>query len=78
MEDGVGGVDEGAGDGKIGGPVRHEAEDKSHDDTEDEKSQKNRREQVASGGLGELELRHWHENSKGDASSGRLKRTKGK
>jgi hypothetical protein len=67
LEDSVGGIDGGAGDGEICCPVRSEAENKSENYTENEERQKNRYQQVASGGLGELKLRHWQEHSKGEA-----------
>jgi hypothetical protein len=59
-EDGVGGVDGGAADGEVGGLVRSEAEDKSEDDAENEERQEYRCQQIASSGLSELEVRHWH------------------
>ena len=73
FEDGVGGIDGGADDGEVGGSVRGEAEKKSEDDTENEERQEDRDQQVASSGLSELEVGHWHEHSKGLAVSGRLK-----
>src|SRR5271156_517204 len=73
FEDGVGGIDDGAGDGEVGGFVRSEFENESENYTENEKRQKDRHQQVASSGLSKLEVRHWHENSKGGAFSGRLK-----
>jgi hypothetical protein len=73
FEDGVGGVDGGAGDGEVCGPVRSEAENEGENNAENEEGQEYRHQQVASGGLGKLEVGHWHEHSKGEAVSGRLK-----
>jgi hypothetical protein len=72
----MGGIDGGAEDGEICGSMRSEAEEKSEDDPEDEESQKNRGQKVASSGLSELEVGHWDENSKGLAISERIKRPK--
>jgi hypothetical protein len=74
--DRVGGVDDSAGDGEVGGFVWSELENESENDTENEESQKNRHQQVASDGLGELEVGHWHEHSKAEVFSGRLKQGK--
>ncbi len=76
FEDGVGGIDGGADDAEVGGPVRGEAEKKSENDPENEESQEDRGQQVASSGLSELEVGHWQEHSKVIAVSGRLKEAK--
>jgi hypothetical protein len=76
FEDGVDRINNGVSDGEIGCSVRGEAEEKSKNDAENKKRQKYRREQVASVGLCKLELGHWHENSKGDVFSGRIKLAK--
>jgi hypothetical protein len=71
FEDGVGGVDGSAGDGKVCGSVRGEAEKESEDDPEDQEREEYGCQQVASSGLSELEVGHWHEHSKVEAVSGR-------
>ncbi len=75
-EDGVGGIDGGAGDGEVCGLVRSELENQGENDSENEERQENRHQQVASGGLGKLEIGHWHEHSKVEVFSGRLKQRK--
>ena len=59
FEDGVGGIDGGAGDGEVCGSVRGEAENESEDDPQNEERQEYRGQQVASSGLSELEVGHW-------------------
>jgi hypothetical protein len=76
FEDGVGGIDGGAGDGEVRGSVRSEPEEKSEDDSENEERQEHRCQQVASSGLSELEVGHWDEDSKLDVVSGSLKEVK--
>ena len=76
LEDGVGGIDGGAGDGEVCSLMRSELENESENDSENEERQENRHQQVASGGLGELEIGHLHEHSKVEVFSGRLKQGK--
>ena len=76
FEDGVGGIDGGAGDGEVGGLVRGEAEKEREDDPENKEREEYRNQQVASSGLSELEVRHLHEDSKVEVFSGRLKQAK--
>ena len=66
FEDGVGGIDGGVGDGEVGCFVWCEADGQGESDAEDQKRQEDRCQQVASSGLGELEVGHWDEDSKGD------------
>jgi hypothetical protein len=56
--------------------VRGEAEEEGQDDAENEERQEDRCQQVASSGLSELEVRHWHEHSKVEVVSGSLKEAK--
>ena len=58
LEDGVGGDDDGASDGEIGGPARGFADDQGDDDAHDQKRYQNRGQEVAANGLGEGELGH--------------------
>jgi hypothetical protein len=76
FEDGVGGNDDGAGDGQVRGFVRSEAEYQSENDSENEECQENGHQQIASDGLSEFEVGHWQEDSKADGVSGRLKNGK--
>lgn len=66
FEDGVGGVDGGVEDIEVGCSVRGEAHDQSQSEAKDQKGQEDGCQQVASSGLGKLEVRHWDENSKAD------------
>jgi hypothetical protein len=76
FKDGVGGIDRGADDGEVCGSVRSEAEEKGKDDPEDKEREEYGCKQVASSGLSELEVGHWHEDSKLEVVSGRIKGTK--
>src|ERR1700730_8333803 len=75
-EYGVGGIDGGADDGEVCGSVRGEAEEEGEDDPENEEGEEYGCQEVASSGLSERGVRHWHEHSKGDVFSGRLKELK--
>jgi len=76
-EDGVGGDDDGPGNGQVRRSVRSEPDNQSENDSEKEECQENRHQQIVSGGLSEFEVGHWQEDSKPEGVSGRLKRTKG-
>src|SRR5271170_279068 len=65
LEDGVSGVDGGVDDVEVRSFVRREADGQGEGDAKDEKGQQDRCQEVASSGLGKLEVGHWHENSKG-------------
>ena len=73
FEDGVSWVDGGADDGEVRGSVRSEAEEESKDDPENEEGEEYGCQQVPSSGLSELEVGHWHEHSKEEVVSGRVK-----
>jgi hypothetical protein len=76
FEDRVGWIDAGSGDGEVCRFVRSEAEEEGKNDAENEERQEYRCQQVASSGLSELEVGHWHEHSKVEVVSGRLKEAK--
>ncbi len=76
FEDGVGGIDGGAGDTQVRCSVRSESQNQGENNTENEERQEDRHQQVSSSGLSELEVGHWDENSKGLGISERLKRPK--
>ena len=59
FEDGVSGIDGGAGDGEVCGLVRGEAENECENDPQNEEREEHRNQQVASSGLSELEVGHW-------------------
>jgi hypothetical protein len=51
--------------------VRGEADHQREEDAENQKGQKDRGQKIAASGLGECELRHLQEDSKGRMFSGR-------
>ena len=59
LEDGVGGKDDGAGDGEVGGLVGGEPDEQGDDYAEQQKRDQDWSEEVAADGLGEGELRHY-------------------
>lgn len=73
FEDGVGGIDGGAGDTQVRCSVWGEAQNQGENNAKNEERQEDRHQQVSSSGLSELEVGHWDENSKGLAISERLK-----
>jgi hypothetical protein len=76
FEDRMGGIDGGSDDGEVCRFVRSETEEEGKDNPENEERQEYRCQQVASSGLSELEVGHWHEHSKMEVVSGRLKAAK--